>query len=82
MVTYDEFVSIVGACSMSEYELSKNRAKKKLANIISRFGDEGGERLTDKYLVQLMSEELRSMRISHVLFEDFLLKRVCPKTAL
>lgn len=81
MVTYDKLITFAGACSQSEYEAVKKQAKKKLANIISRFGDEEGERLTDRYLLQLMSEELRAKRVSGVLFADYAHKRVCPVTA-
>lgn len=77
MVTYEKFVSIVGACSQSEYEVIKKRAENKLTNIISRFGDEEGERLTDRYLLQLMSEELRAKRVSYILIADYFSIKGC-----
>lgn len=81
MVTYEQFVPQYGVCSETEFEIIRAQAKNKLANIISRFGDDDGKRLMDKYLIQLMGEELRAKRVSDILFNDYLVKRVCPVTA-
>lgn len=81
MITYEQFVPKYGVCSETEFEVIRTQAKNKLANIVSRFGDEDGKRLTDKYLIQLMGEELRAKRVSDILFTDYSLKRVCPITA-
>lgn len=64
MVSYTDFFPEHGICTETEFESIRAQAKNKLANIISRFGDEGGERLKDYYLIQLMTEELRARRIS------------------
>ena len=71
MVTLEQFSEIVGGCDIATFEMIRAQAKRKLAVIIERFGDENGARLTDDYLMQLMMEEYRSQRVSEVLFSVF-----------
>lgn len=70
MIDYEEFVFKV-PCSRNEFEIAKSNAKKKLEAIISRFGAEDGERLTERYLSQLITEELRAQRVSKIMFSVF-----------
>lgn len=70
MITHEDFCCKVH-CNRSEFDIAKVNAKKKLAIIIERFGDENGARLTDDYLAQLISEELRAVRVSKILFSVF-----------
>ena len=72
MITYEDFCFRV-PCDKGEFEIAQANAKKKLTYIISRYGDENGERLADWYLEQLISEELRAERVSKIfksVFED------------
>ena len=71
MVTLEQFSEIVGGCDIGTFEMIRAQAKRKLAVIIERFGDENGARLSDDYLMQLMMEEYRSQRVSEVLFSVF-----------
>ena len=71
MISYEEFVKKAGSCDEPTFEIVRAAAKRKLDVIISRFGDENGERLTDGYLLQLMLEEYRSQRITDALFSVF-----------
>lgn len=71
MITLERFSRKVGSCDVATFEMIRDQAKRKLAVIIERFGDENGARLTDDYLMQLMTEELRSQRMSEVLFSVF-----------
>lgn len=71
MITFERFSRKVGGCDVSTFEMIRAQAKQKLAVIIDRFGDENGARLTDDYLLQLMTEELRSQRVSDALFSVF-----------
>ena len=71
MVTHKQFSEIVGGCDIATFEMIRAQAKRKLAVIIERFGDENGARLTDDYLMQLMTEEFRSQRVSDALFSVF-----------
>ena len=71
MVTLEQFSEIVGGCDIATFEMIRAQAKRKLAVIIERFGDENGARLTDDYLMHLMMEEYRSQRVSEVLFSVF-----------
>ena len=71
MVTLEQFSEIVGGCDIATFEMIRAQAKRKLAVIIERFGDENGARLSDDYLMQLMMEEYRSQRVSEVLFSVF-----------
>ena len=71
MVTLEQFSEIVGGCDIATFEMIRAQAKRKLAVIIERFGDENGARLKDDYLMQLMMEEYRSQRVSEVLFSVF-----------
>ena len=71
MVTLEQFSEIVGGCDIATFEMIRAQAKRKLAVIIERFGDENGARLKDDYLMQLMMEEYRSQRVSDVLFSVF-----------
>ena len=71
MVTHKLFSEIVGGCDIATFEMIRAQAKRKLAVIIERFGDENGARLKDDYLMQLMMEEYRSQRVSEVLFSVF-----------
>ena len=70
IIDYEEFVFKV-PCSRNEFEIAKSNAKKKLEAIISRFGAEDGERLTERYLSQLITEELRAQRVSKIMFSVF-----------
>ena len=71
MITFERFSWKVGGCDVATFEMIRAQAKRKLAVIIERFGDENGARLTDDYLLQLMTEELRSQRVSDALFSVF-----------
>ena len=71
MVTHKQFSKIVGGCDIATFEMIRAQAKRKLAVIIERFGDENGARLKDDYLMQLMMEEYRSQHVSEVLFSVF-----------
>ena len=72
MVTYERFVKTINpVCDLLTFEIVRAQAKHKLEVIIDRFGDENGARLTDEYLLQLMTEELRSRRVSEILFSVF-----------
>lgn len=71
MVTLERFSEAVGGCDIATFEMIRAQAKRKLAVIIERFGDENGARLKDDYLMQLMMEEYRSQRVSEVLFSVF-----------
>ena len=71
MITFERFSRKVGGCDVATFEMIRAQAKRKLALIIERFGDENGARLTDDYLLQLMTEELRSQRVSDALFSVF-----------
>ena len=53
--TYLDFV-----ISEEQFNRSAERAGKKLASIIKRFGDGNGERLKPYYLAQLISEDVRA----------------------
>ena len=68
MITHNKFSRMVGGCDVPTFEMIRSQAKRKLAVIIERFGDDNGARLTDDYLTQLMIEELRSRRVSDALF--------------
>ena len=52
MVTHKQFSEIVGGCDIATFEMIRAQAKRKLAVIIERFGDENGARLTDDYLMR------------------------------
>ena len=71
MITFKRFSRKVGSCDVATFEMIRAQVKRKLAVIIERFGDENGARLTDDYLMQLMTEELRSQRVSDALFSVF-----------
>ncbi len=71
MITFEHFSRKVGGCDVYTFEMIRAQVKRKLAVIIERFGDENGARLTDDYLMQLMTEELRSQRVSDALFSVF-----------
>lgn len=71
MITLEQFSETVGGCDIATFEIIRVRAKQKLSVIIDRFGDESGARLTDKYLLRLMVEELRAQRLSFALFSVF-----------
>lgn len=71
MITHNKFSRMVGGCDVPTFEMIRSQAKRKLAVIIERFGDENGARLKDDYLMQLMMEEYRSQRVSEVLFSVF-----------
>lgn len=71
MVTYECFIRKVGVCDEPTFEIVRAQAKRKLAVIIERFGDMNGARLTDDYFLQLMVEELRSLRFSEITFSVF-----------
>lgn len=71
MITFERFSRKVGSCDAATFEMIRAQAKRKLAVIIERFGDENGARLKDDYLMQLMMEEYRSQRVSEVLFSVF-----------
>ena len=71
MITFERFSLKVGSCDIATFEMIRAQVKRKLAVIIERFGDENGARLTDDYLMQLMTEELRSQRVSDALFSVF-----------
>lgn len=71
MITFERFSRKVGGCDVATFEMIRAQAKRKLAVIIERFGDENGARLTDDYLLQLMTEELRSLRFSKITFSVF-----------
>ena len=71
MITHNKFSRMVGGCDVPTFEMIRAQAKRKLAVIIERFGDDNGARLTDDYLLQLMTEELRSQRVSDALFSVF-----------
>ena len=60
MITYEEFCFRV-PCDKGEFEIAQANAKKKLAFIISRYGDGNGARRTDKYMLELMRDELCSL---------------------
>lgn len=62
MITYNQFcntfaVSIDGAV----FEEVRQRAERKRNYIISHFGDGNGARLTEKYMLELMRDELASI---------------------
>ena len=71
MITFERFSRKVGGCDVYTFEMIRAQVKRKLTVIIERFGDENGARLTDDYLMQLMTEELRSQRVSDALFSVF-----------
>lgn len=71
MITFERFSRKVGGCDVATFKIIRAQAKRKLAVIIERFGDENGARLTDDYFMQLMTEELRSQRVSDALFSVF-----------
>lgn len=71
MITFERFSRKVGSCDVATFEMIRAQAKRKLAVIIERFGDENGARLTDDYLMQLMTEEFRSQSVSDALFSVF-----------
>ena len=57
MVTLEQFSEIVGGCDIATFEMIRAQAKRKLAVIIERFGDENGARLKDDYLIEIMVME-------------------------
>lgn len=62
MITYNQFcntfaVSIDGTV----FEEVRQRAERKRNYIISHFGDGNGARLTEKYMLELMRDELASI---------------------
>lgn len=84
MITFERFSRKIGGCDVATFEMIRAQAKRKLAVIIELFGDENGARLTDDYLLQLMTEELRSQIMSEVLFSVFThskVERERPATA-
>ena len=84
MITHNKFSRMVGGCDVPTFEMIRSQAKRKLAVIIERFGDENGARLTDDYFLQLMTEELRSQLFTKALctvFDYPTEDRECPATA-
>lgn len=71
MISHEQFIRSVGACDVGTYEIVRGQAKRKLTAIIEKFGDAGGTRLTDGYLLQLMIEEYRSQRMIESTFSVF-----------
>lgn len=54
--------------SIYEIEAAEQPARRKLADLINRFGDDNGMRLKPKYLAQLIMEQMRSQRAA-VMFQ-------------
>lgn len=50
--------------SETQYNQSSDRARKKLASIIERFGDANGERRKPYYLARLISEDVKAENLS------------------
>lgn len=51
-----------GEPSIYEIEAAYHPAKRKLDDLIKRFGDDNGQRLQPRYLAQLICEQMRSER--------------------
>lgn len=62
MITYNQFCNAFAvSIDSAVFEEVRQRAERKRNYIISRFGDGNGVRLTEKYMLELMRDELISV---------------------
>lgn len=62
MITYNQFCNTFAvSVGSAVFEEVKRRAERKRNYIISHFGDGNGARLTEKYMLELMRDELASV---------------------
>lgn len=62
MITYNQFCNTFAvSIDSAVFEEVRQRAERKRNYIISRFGDGNGVRLTEKYMLELMRDELISV---------------------
>lgn len=64
MITYNQFCNTFAvSVGSAVFEEVKRRTERKRNYIISRFGDGNGARLTEKYMLELMRDELCSFTL-------------------
>lgn len=64
MITYNQFCNAFAvSVGSAVFEEVKRRAERKRNYIISRFCDGNGARLTEKYMLELMRDELCSFTL-------------------
>lgn len=64
MITYNQFCNTFAvSVGSAVFEKVKRSAERKRNYIISRFGDGNGARLTEKYMLELMRDELCSFTL-------------------
>lgn len=62
MITYNQFCNTFAvSVGSAVFEEVRQRAERKRNYIISHFGDGNGARLTEKYMLELMRDELISV---------------------
>ena len=62
MITYNQFCNTFAvSIDSAVFEEVRQRAERKRNYIISHFGDGNGARLTEKYMLELMRDELISV---------------------
>lgn len=62
MITYNQFCNTFAvSIDSAVFEEVRQRAERKRNYIISHFGDGNGVRLTEKYMLELMRDELISV---------------------